>query len=355
MAALSLGGQLMARTRILGGLVLLSIVIALACTDDAPTQPADQFGPVRSLTLTVTPDRLPAAGPVTVDLRATTDGGLRVAPDAVRLVLVIDGRETPNPVELDEDGAFTQRLYLSTSTVVRATAPGLSVERRVSVTPPSGGLPQPVPPAPPPPSPVPGPTVPPPAGPAPSLAVTLDAAPATGTTETSFVLTATATPLNGAGPAVSFDWDEDGDGNFELLGRPNPHSIVFATAGVKTVSVRVHSATAGVTGTASAVVTVLPAAPLSVTLTATPECVLLGTPITFRAVTVNVGGRLLTHDWDFEGDGTFDPPSTLSASIVHTYEITGTRTARVRVTSPTGEEAAATRSVTVRPTSGTCP
>jgi hypothetical protein len=343
----------MTANKTVSGVALILIALSLGC-DDGPTQPADQFGPVRSLTLTVTPDRLPAAGPVTIDLRATTDAGMRVAPDAVRLVLVNDGRETPNPAELDEDGAFTQRLYLSASTIIRATAPGLIVERPVSVTTPSGPAPQPVPPAPPPPSPVPGPTVPPPAGPAPAIEVTLGAAPAAGTTETTFVFTATATPLNGAGQAVSFDWDDDGDGSFELVARPNPHSVVFNTAGVKTVSVRAQSATAGVTGTASAVVTVLPAAPLTVTLTATPECVLLGTPITFRAVSVNVGGRILTHDWDFEGDGTFDPPSTLSDSIVHTYGNTGTRTARVRVTTP-GEEAAATRTVTVRPTSGTCP
>jgi hypothetical protein len=344
----------MAITRVVGGVGLLSVLISLGC-DDGPTPPTDQFGPVRSLTLNVTPDRLPAAGPVNIELRATTDAGMRVAPDAVRLVLVNDGRETPNSVELDEDGEFAQRLYLSTSTIIRATAPGLIVERPVSVDVPPGGVPQPVPPAPPPATPVPAPTVPPPARPAPSVEVTLDAAPITGTTETTFVFTATATPLNGAGQIVSFDWDEDGDGNFELLSRPNPHSVVFDTAGAKTVSVRAHSATAGVAGTASAVVTVLPAVPFTVTLTATPECVLLGTPITFRAVSSNVTGRPLTHDWDFEGDGTFDPPSTVSDSIVHTYENTGTRTAGVRVTTTTGEEAVATRTVTVRPTSGPCP
>jgi PKD domain len=344
----------MAITRVVGGVAILLVLIILGC-DDGPTPPTDQFGPVRSLTLNVTPDRLPAAGPVNIELRATTDAGMRVAPDAVRLVLVNDGRETPNPVELDEDGEFAQRLYLSTSTVIRATAPGVIAERAVEVVVPPGGAPQPVPPAPPPPSPVPGPTVPPPTGPAPSVAVTLAAAPVTGTTETTFVFTATATPLNGAGQIVSFDWDEDGDGNFELLARPNPHSVVFDTAGVKTVSVRAHSVTAGATGTASAVVTVSPAVPFTVTLTATPECVLLGTPITFRAVSPNVAGRPFTHDWDFEGDGTFDPPSTASDSIVHTYENTGTRTARVRVTTTTGEEAVATRTVTVRPTSATCP
>lgn len=65
----------MATYRIVAGMGLLSAVVGLAC-GDSPTQPDDslpQFGPVRSLTLSVTPDRLPNPGPVTIDLRATTD------------------------------------------------------------------------------------------------------------------------------------------------------------------------------------------------------------------------------------------------------------------------------------------
>jgi len=340
----------MAATRLVGVALLCFLVVAC---DDGPTQPADQFGPVRSLNLNVTPDRLAAAGPVNIELRATTDAGMRVAPDAVRLVLIVDGRETPNPVQLDEDGAFTQRLYLATSTIIRATATGVTAERAVSVDVPAGGAPEPVPPAPQPPSPVPAP-----ARPAPAVDVTLVATPTNGTTATTFVFTANATPRNGAGQIASFDWDENGDGNFELLAGTNPRSIVFSTTGSKTVSVRANSSTANVSGSASTVVTVDPDAPelpFTVALTATPECALLGAPITFRAVSLNATGRPLLHEWDFEGDGTFDPPSTVSDTIVHTYENTGTRTARVRVTTTTGEEAVGARAVTVRPVSGTCP
>jgi PKD domain len=338
----------MVATRTLGVALFCVLLIGIGC-DDEPTRPSEQFGPVRTLTLNVTPARLPSPGPVDIELHATTDSGMRVAPDAVRLVLVANGRETLNPAELDEDGAFTQKLYLSSSTIIRATAPGLIVERPITVDVPGGGVPQPVPPAPQP-GPVPGPP-----RPGPALSVSLNAAPPVGTTATTFVFTAAATPLDGAGPAVSFDWDEDGDGTFELVARPNPHSVVFDTAGSKTVSVRANSSTAGISGTASAIVTVGPGVPFTVTLTATPECVVLGAAITFEATPENGTGEPLVYDWDFEGDGTFDPPPTAVDTIDHTYQTAGTRTARVRVTTTTDEEAVGERAVTVVPTFQSCP
>ncbi len=340
----------MAANKIVSGVGLLSVVVGVACSD-APTQPTDQFGPVRSLTLSVTPDRLANPGPVTIDLRATTDPGMRVAPDAVRLVLVINGRETVDPSELDDAGQFTQRLYLATSTLVRATSGSIVVERAVSIEAPSPGVPPTGPPAPPPPPPVPSPGRP----PAPAISVTLEAAPPAGTTATSFTFTASATSINGAGPVASYDWDEDGNGTFELLARPNPHTVVFSTAGSKIVTVRANSSTAGVSGTASAVVTVIPVTPFTVELNASPACVNLGQPIAFRAISAGGTGRPLVHDWDFEGDTTFDPPSTASDAIVHTYQTTGARTARVRVTTTTDEQAVAVRDVLVVPLFGVCP
>jgi hypothetical protein len=339
----------MVATRTLGVALLCVLLVSSAC-DDGPTPPTEQFGPVRSLTLNVTPSRLPSAGPVDIELRATSDQGMRVAPDAVRLVLVNNGRETVSPVELDEDGAFTQKLYLAASTTIRATAPGLIVERPVTVDVPTGGVPLPAPPPPPPPTPSPAPP-----RPGPGLTVTLDAAPAAGNTATFFVFTANATPVGGAGPAVTFDWDEDGDGTFELAGRPNPHRVQFGTLGSKTVSVRANSSTAGVSGTASAVVTVVPGVPLSVTLNATPECVVLGQPITFEATSENGSGTPLVYDWDFEGDGTFDPPPTASGSIAHTYLTSGPRIAIVRLTTTTGDQAVGEREVLVVAASETCP
>jgi PKD domain len=339
----------MAANRIVSGVGLLAVVGGVACSD-APTQPADQFGPVRTLTLNVTPDRLATAGPVTIDLRATTDAGMRVAPDAVRLVLVINGRETVDPAELDDAGQFTQRLYLATSTLVRATSGSIVVERAVSVEAPSPGAPPAGPPAPPPPPPVPSP-----GRVTPSISVSLQAAPTTGTTATSFTFTATVTLLDGAGPVASYDWDEDGDGVFELLARPNPHNVVFGTIGQKTVTVRANSSTAGVSGTASAVVTVIPVTPFTVELNATSECVTLGRPIAFTAFSTGGTGRPLVHEWDFEGDDTVDPPPTASNTIVHTYETPGARTARVRVTTTTDEQAVAVRDVLVVPLFGVCP
>jgi len=131
--------------------------------------------------------------------------------------------------------------------------------------------------------------------------------------------------------------------------------VVFGAIGPKTVTVRANSSTAGVSGTASAVVTVIPVAPFTVTLNATPECATLGRPITFTAISAGGTGRPLVHDWDFEGDTSSDPPPTASNTVGHTYETTGARTARVRVTTTTDEQAVADRAVLVVPLFGVCP
>lgn len=131
--------------------------------------------------------------------------------------------------------------------------------------------------------------------------------------------------------------------------------MVFGAIGPKTVTVRANSSTAGVSGTASAVVTVIPVAPFTVTLNATPECATLGRPITFTAISAGGTGRPLVHDWDFEGDTSSDPPPTASNTVGHTYETTGARTARVRVTTTTDEQAVADRAVLVVPLFGVCP
>jgi hypothetical protein len=61
------------------------------------------------------------------------------------------------------------------------------------------------------------------------------------------------------------------------------------------------------------------------------------------------------YDWDFEGDGTFDPPPTASGSVDHTYLTSGPRTARVRLTTTTGDQDVGERDVTVVPATETCP
>jgi hypothetical protein len=210
-------------------------------------------------------------------------------------------------------GQFTQRIYLATSTIVRATCGSIVVERTVSIEATPAGVPPTGPPPTPPPSPVPAP-----GRPTPAISVSLEAAPTTGTTATSFTFTATATLLDGAGPVASYDWDEGGDGIFELLARPNPHNVMVSTIGEKTVTVRANSSTAGVSGTASAVVTVIPVGAVHRHAERDP-----GVRDPRAAISAGGTGRPLAHDWDFEGDTSFDPPSTTSNTVVHAYETTG--------------------------------
>ncbi len=69
-------------------------------------------------------------------------------------------------------------------------------------------------------------------------------------------------------------------------------------------------------------------------------------PITFDATASQDDGTIVSYDWDFENDGTFDATGTV---VNHAYTAAGTFTARLRVTDNGGRTAETTREITVTP------
>jgi PKD domain len=341
----------MAAVRVVGVVCSLALVACLGCDDPGttrPTNPLPEIGPVRSLALSVVPDRLPhMGGLVDVEVRATTDPGMRVGGDAVRLILVIDGREAGNPLPLDADGISRQRLFFSTATVVRVIGGEFMVEKPVTLD----GAPPPPPPSPIPPPP---PPIPPPPTPEPSVSVSLSASATEIETMVAVTFTAVATPANNAGAVTSYDWDFDGDGTIDQATTLNSTTHAYDTPGERTVSVTAHAGT--ITGSAQTEVTVIPRK-LFVSLSVPPGPYTLGSEVTFTATVTSTGPvpTQLTWEWDENSDGTADAivadqpsPQSRNIRLTATTPPTNPRIIRVTVTDPaTGRTATTTLAITV--------
>jgi large repetitive protein len=136
----------------------------------------------------------------------------------------------------------------------------------------------------------------------------------------------------GNGGALTFDWDTDGDGTFEIIAGAETVTHVYNTAGDFLPVVRVTD-TNNVWATKSAAVTVSAGqeqihaqlyvypvsgtAPLTVTLDANGSW--------------SIDGAALSYEFDPEGDGTYQP-STSQVLTTYTYTQAGTYTPRMRVT-----------------------
>ncbi|MEH3053658.1 MAG: PKD domain-containing protein [Patulibacter minatonensis] len=133
------------------------------------------------------------------------------------------------------------------------------------------------------------------------------------------------------GGELTYDWDLDGNGAYELLGKgPKQETRYYATGNVS-VKVRVHD-DAGNTDTATQLIVVHRAPRAKLTAN-------LGTPLVGQTVTYDSGEStgdpaLIKREWDLDGDGTFEAsgPSTTTS-----YATPGKRTVRLRVTDVYGE------------------
>lgn len=151
------------------------------------------------------------------------------------------------------------------------------------------------------------------------------------------------------GNVVGHDWDLDGDGSYDAFtGEVAYFDHVFATAGTKTVRLRIRDDDGG-----SAVVSLrfVVTRPPVAAVTATPNPVSFGQTVTLSASasTDPDGAALAKYEWDFADDGTdaYDRTTTVPTTTT-SYPTAGTRTVRVRVTDADGATAVATATVTVR-------
>jgi PKD repeat protein len=181
--------------------------------------------------------------------------------------------------------------------------------------------------------------------PAPTISITQNtAAPTAGGT----TLFSVVTSMPAGGASISSVTVDFGDGTQASLGSltgSSSVSHVYSSAGTYQVVATVVDSI-GQTVNASAVVTVTPAVPLNVNLTASPSPGTVNEVVTFAAT---VGGSTVpiqSFEWSF-GDGSF--ATTSGSSTNHVYTTTGTRTVSVTATTTEGVSGTATISVILLP------
>ena len=177
----------------------------------------------------------------------------------------------------------------------------------------------------------------------------LTATPDSGNVPLTVTLDASGSSDPDAGDSVaSYEWDFNGDGNYEVLTYSDTYVYEYIAGGSYTPTVRVRD-THGVADTASDSVTVIVpgnTAP-NASLTATPTSGDIPLEVTLDASGSNdpdPGDSIAAYEWDFNGDGTFDAV-TFTPSYVYTYTTGGTYDAVVRVTDTNGGTDTATAGV----------
>jgi PKD repeat protein len=154
------------------------------------------------------------------------------------------------------------------------------------------------------------------------------------------MITVAATDPAGASDPLTYEYDSNNDGIYEVSSQSNTHSFVFANSGPNVVNVRVTDGDGGV-ALASTTVTVKNVVPTVGAITAPVAPVAVGTPISASATFTDPGvNDTHTAKWDW-GDGT--PPSDGTVDQVndtvtgsHTYAAAGVYTVKLTVTDDGG-------------------
>lgn len=159
------------------------------------------------------------------------------------------------------------------------------------------------------------------------------------------VVTSTATDPDGT--IASEQWDLDGDGQYDDATSHSAH-VTFTTGGTHTVRLKVKD-NAGAVGSKEQTVTVLAAGKPGAAFSVDPANPVVDRAATFTAAPNNdPNAHVVHHQWDFDGDGTFDADTGENRTVQHTYTSIGTRTARLKVTDADGDTATSTISFEVR-------
>jgi subtilisin-like proprotein convertase family protein len=137
-------------------------------------------------------------------------------------------------------------------------------------------------------------------------------------------------------PLARFEWDLDGDGNFELdTATTATTTTQYATPGTRSVRVRVTDQD-GATDVASVDVVVRnrpPTASLS-----GPAPAIVGQPATISAAaSSDPDGTIDRYEWDLDDDGTYETDTGAVDEVQQTYVASGSVTVGVRVTDDQGD------------------
>jgi len=142
------------------------------------------------------------------------------------------------------------------------------------------------------------------------------------------------------GTITSYEWDVDGDGDFEHAGMFVTHAYA---AGTRTATVRITDGD-GQTDTAS--VTIGVDAKPTATLAANRTRLASGGAVAFGAAgSTDPDGAIQRYAWDFDGDGVTD---ATGRAVTHRYGVAGTYDARLTVTDTDGYTDTASRTITVQ-------
>ena len=188
--------------------------------------------------------------------------------------------------------------------------------------------------------------------PAPAIDVTLSVSPTQPIAGQPAMLTATATPTNGATSVTSFDWDCLNDGTIDASTPGNTFACTFAAAGTPTARVVAHAG--AVMGSATKALTVLADAPilLNVVVSSLPPYA-VNASISFTGTVTSTGSVPIGLTWYWDWDNT--PPDdevfvglNSPQTRAHSFNSAGTKTIKVRaVHGPSSREAIGLATVTI--------
>jgi len=168
----------------------------------------------------------------------------------------------------------------------------------------------------------------------------LTATPSSGSAPLTSTLSAAASDQNGS--IVQYEWDFDGDGNFDQnTGATSSVVYTYNTGGNFMPRVKVTDNDGATTISQPAAVTVSAAGNQPPTISSVTPSLSSGTAPMTTSINVSASdsdGYITQYEWDFDGNGTIDA-TTASQPVSHIFNETGDYTLFVRVTDNLGATA----------------
>jgi len=168
----------------------------------------------------------------------------------------------------------------------------------------------------------------------------LTATPSSGSAPLTSTLSAVASDQNGS--IVLYEWDFDGDGNFDQnTGATSSVVYTYNTGGAFQPRVKVTDNGGATTISQPATVTVSSAGNQPPTISSVTPSPSSGTAPMTTSINVSASdsdGYITQYEWDFDGNGTIDATTT-SKPVSHIFNETGDYTLFVRVTDNLGATA----------------
>ncbi|MDD5772597.1 MAG: PKD domain-containing protein [bacterium] len=173
-------------------------------------------------------------------------------------------------------------------------------------------------------------------------AVTLDVNPDSGVVPLPVSFTARAFDIDGN--ITNYEWDFNGDGNFDTSTFESTISYTYLKSGIFNAKVRV---TDNDSQTAMDVKPVnISNRPPAVTLNTNLNSGYAPLKVDFAANASDIDGHIASYKWDFDGDGNFDVIS-YESTISHTYPASGVYNVKVKVTDNIGASASDTTVINI--------